>query len=78
MSICCLCTGMTFKWLLHNAPGYVGYMLGAMDKDRDQPTNNNWLNKMSLKRYVEMWPEAKQLVQMKRQKPNVPTVKGVY
>lgn len=57
-------SGMTFKWLLENSPGYVGYLVVAMQKDKPS-ADPQWLNKMALKRYVEMFEEGKEIIRRK-------------
>ena len=72
---------MQFKWILENSPGYVGYIVAGMEKDQAAPLDNRWINKMALKKYIELWPEGREIVERKK-KRNAPTLpsntKGVY
>ena len=70
---------MTFKWILENSPGYASYLVAGMEKDEKEPTDNRWINKMALKKYVELWKEGKELIKKKQiSTPRVPMkIKGV-
>lgn len=59
--------GMTFKWLLENAPGWVGFLVASLETDKEPAnTGNRWLNKMALKKYVLMYREGREIVIMKK------------
>ena len=68
---------MTFKWILENSPGYAGYLVAGMEKDEVQPTDNRWINKMALKKYVELWTEGKEIVEIKKRSRMQVKIKGV-
>lgn len=60
--------GMTFKWLLENAPGWVAFLIARDETSGEtQGVGNRWLNKMALRRYVYLFEESKELVRMKRE-----------
>jgi len=71
---------MPFKWLVENSPGYAAYISVDVEKDDSKPLDNLWVNKMALKKYLNLWEEGKTLVSLKRKemgiRPKITVRKG--
>ncbi|XP_062605045.1 uncharacterized protein LOC134266846 [Saccostrea cucullata] len=60
--------GMTFKWLLENAPGWVAFIVADLETSGESKSSDDrWLNKMALKKYVNIFDEGKHLVKRKKE-----------
>ena len=58
--------GQTFRGMLENALGYVGWLVYS--KRGEATTDTISQNKASFKRYVESFPEGKEAITMNRKK----------
>ena len=59
-------SGMTFKWLIENAPGWVAFVVAEIEiSGEPKGTGNRWLNKMALRKYVNLFEEGRELVSRK-------------
>lgn len=66
--------GMTFKWLLENAPGWVAFLIARDETSGEtQGVGNRWLNKMALRRYVYLIEESKDEKRRKTEKVRLNT-----
>ena len=59
-------SGLTYHWLLENVPGFCGWQVYAWKEEGISLNDANFLYKMSFMKYMDMFPEGREIIENKR------------
>ncbi|XP_053377022.1 uncharacterized protein LOC123528455 isoform X2 [Mercenaria mercenaria] len=60
--------GETYRWLLENTPGYYGWLVNKLKQDQIPSSDHLFMFKMTLIKYIAMFPEGGEIVELKVKK----------